>query len=89
MGEADPTPPLRQAMPDAPYLRSESDGGPMVTGAPIRLFHGIADDYVAIAPCRAYVERLKAADVNVVLTEYPDAFHAYDGTAFSPPIQLL
>jgi dienelactone hydrolase len=59
-----------------------------VTGAPIRLFHGIADDYVSIAPCRAYVERLKAAGVNVALTEYPDAFHAYDGTT-SPPIQLL
>jgi len=58
-----------------------------VTGAPIRLFHGIADDYVSIAPCRAYVERLKAAGVNVVLSEYPDAFHAYDGTT-SPPIQL-
>jgi dienelactone hydrolase len=58
-----------------------------VTGAPIRLFHGIADDYVSIAPCRAYVERLKAAGVNVALTEYPDAFHAYDGTT-SPPIQL-
>ena len=59
-----------------------------VTGAPIRLFHGIADDYVSIAPCRAYVERLKAAGVNVALTEYPDAYHAYDGTT-SPPIQLL
>ena len=59
-----------------------------VTGAPIRLFHGIADDYVSIAPCRAYVERLKAAGVNVALTEYADAFHAYDGTT-SPPIQLL
>jgi dienelactone hydrolase len=58
-----------------------------VTGAPLRLFHGIADDYVSIAPCRAYVERLKAAGVNVALTEYPDAFHAYDGTT-SPPIQL-
>jgi dienelactone hydrolase len=59
-----------------------------VTGAPIRLFHGIADDYVSIAPCRAYVERLKAAGINVALTEYPDAFHAYDATTFSPPIQL-
>ena len=59
-----------------------------VTGAPIRLFHGIADDYVAIAPCRAYVERLKRAGANVVLTEYADAFHAYDSTAFSMPIAL-
>jgi dienelactone hydrolase len=59
-----------------------------VTGAPLRLFHGIADDYVAIAPCRAYVERLKRAGANVVLTEYPDAFHAYDSTTFSMPIAL-
>ena len=29
------------------------------TGRPIRLFHGIADDYVAIGPCRTYVQRLK------------------------------
>ncbi len=59
-----------------------------VTGAPIRLFHGIADDYVAIAPCRAYVERLRRAGADVVLTEYPDAFHAYDSTTFSRPIAL-
>jgi dienelactone hydrolase len=45
------------------------------TGKPIRLFHGIADDYVSIQPCRNYVERLKAADADAdaTLTEYPDA----------------
>jgi dienelactone hydrolase len=59
-----------------------------VTGAPIRLFHGIADDYVSIVPCRGYVERLKRAGANVVLTEYEDAFHAYDSTALSATIQL-
>ena len=59
-----------------------------VTGAPIRLFHGIADDYLPIGPCRGYVERLKRAGANVALTEYPEAFHAYDAAAFSPPIQL-
>jgi len=59
-----------------------------VTGAPIRLFHGTADDYLPIAPCRSYVERLKRAGANVALTEYPDAHHAYDMTEFSPPIQL-
>jgi len=49
-----------------------------VSDKPIRLFHGIADDYVPVAPCRAYVERLRKAGKNVTLTEYPDANHAFD-----------
>src|SRR6266566_5683905 len=36
---------------------------------PIRLFHGIADDYVSIEPCRSYVKRLKEAGADVTLTE--------------------
>lgn len=49
-----------------------------VTGAPIRLFHGSADDWVAIGPCRAYVDRLKKSGVDATLTEYPGAQHGYD-----------
>ncbi len=49
-----------------------------VAHKPIRLFHGIADDYVSIEPCRTYVRRLKEAGADVTLTEYPDALHAYD-----------
>ena len=49
-----------------------------VTGHPIRIFHGISDDYVEIAPCRAYFERLKLAGSDVQMTEYPDTWHAFD-----------
>lgn len=59
-----------------------------VTGAPIRMFHGQADDYVAIGPCRTYVERLKAAGADVSLTEYPEANHAYDSMAQPAPIAI-
>jgi dienelactone hydrolase len=48
------------------------------TGAPIRLFHGIADDWVAIAPCRTYANRLRNAGIDITLTEYPGAQHGYD-----------
>ncbi len=49
-----------------------------LTGKPIRLFHGLADDYVPIGPCRTYVARLKKAGADVTLTEYPGAHHTYD-----------
>lgn len=49
-----------------------------VSRAPIRLFHGIADDYVSIGPCRDYIAELRAAGADVSLTEYPDAHHSFD-----------
>jgi dienelactone hydrolase len=59
-----------------------------VTGKPIRLFHGIADDLTSIDPCRAYVERLKAAGVDAALTEYPGAYHAFDWTWRKEPFKM-
>ena len=52
-----------------------------VSASPIRLFHGIADDYVNIVPCRDYVTELKSAGANVTLTEYPDSQHSFDNPA--------
>jgi len=49
------------------------------TLVPIRLFHGIADDWVA---------RLKAAGADASLTEYPDATHAYDAFLLKEPLKL-
>jgi dienelactone hydrolase len=49
-----------------------------LSSAPIRQFHGVLDDYVPVAPCRAYFERLRAAGRDAELTEYPDAHHSYD-----------
>ena len=51
-----------------------------VSDRPIRLFHGTADKYVPVAPCRTYVERLRNAGKDVILTEYPDAHHAFDNS---------
>jgi dienelactone hydrolase len=59
-----------------------------VADKPIQVFHGIADDYAPIAPCRSYVERLKAKGKNVQLTEYAGAGHVFDGRAFIKPVKF-
>jgi dienelactone hydrolase len=46
--------------------------------APVRIFHGAADDYNPLAPCKAYVERLRAARQDVQLTEYANGQHSFD-----------
>ena len=60
------------------YYRYRDDD--KVTGKPLRLFHGTADDYTPIEACRAYVARLKQVGVDAQLTEYPGAYHLYDST---------
>jgi predicted esterase len=59
-----------------------------VTGKPIRLFHGIDDDWVSIGPCRDYVQRLKKAGMDATLSEYPGATHAYDAFMLKEPMKF-
>ena len=59
-----------------------------VSPVPIRLYHGIADDYVSVGPCRDYVAELKAAGADVTLTEYAGAHHAFDNPASPPSVEL-
>lgn len=63
-------------------------GDEQTTGKPLRLFHGQADDYVSVEPCRDYVARLKRAGIDAALTEYPDAMHLYDAPLLAQPLKL-
>jgi dienelactone hydrolase len=49
-----------------------------VAARPIRIFHGTPDDYNPVASCKSYVQRLREAKRDVVLTEYPDSAHGFD-----------
>jgi dienelactone hydrolase len=58
-----------------------------VVDRPIRIFHGAADDYIPIAGCRSYVERLKKAGKDISLTEYADAHHIFDNPVLKTPVK--
>ena len=60
-----------------------------VTDHPIRIFHGRSDDWVEIAPCRAYFNRLRVTSKNVQMIEYANTWHAFDYSSLpSKPINM-
>lgn len=59
-----------------------------VSSKPIRIFHGLADDYNPPDACRPYVERLRKAGKDARLIEYADAHHTFDGRANQKPVSL-
>ena len=73
-------------IPFYPACNTVYNGDEDVGPRPIRIHHGSADNYVPVAPCRAYVARLRAAGKDALLTEYADAHHVFDGRSFSKPV---
>jgi dienelactone hydrolase len=71
-------------LPFYPACNTTYIGDEQVSARPIRIFHGAADNYVPIEPCRKYVERLRARNADVQLTEYEGAHHAFDNPLYRP-----
>src|SRR5438477_3257747 len=65
-------------IPFYPDCMTSYRGDTDVVDRPVRIFHGTPDDYNPVATCKVYVERLRAARRDVMLTEYPNAAHAFD-----------
>jgi dienelactone hydrolase len=59
-----------------------------VSGVPIRILHGTADNYNPVAPCREYAGRLLAVKRDVKLIEFVDAHHVFDAPALKTSITL-
>ena len=62
---------------ESPSIIGEYD----VSDNPIRQFHGGSDDVVAIAPCRTFYDRLRAAGKDATLTEFAGVWHLFDNPA--------
>ena len=55
---------------------------------PVRLFHGLADDYNPAAACRTLVSRIAKDGNDVTLTEYPAARHVFDAPSLKAEVPL-
>ncbi|MFQ5899761.1 MAG: dienelactone hydrolase family protein [Candidatus Methylomirabilia bacterium] len=71
-----------------PFCGFAFAGDEQVSDQPIRIFHGAADDYTPIVPCREYVGRLRRAGKDVRLIEYRGAPHGFDNPHL-PPARFL
>jgi dienelactone hydrolase len=69
---------LAAYLPFYPDCSTTYESDVEIANRPVRIFHGTPDDYNPVASCKPFVERLKAAGKDVILTEYPNAQHAFD-----------
>ncbi|WP_181704972.1 dienelactone hydrolase family protein [Chthonobacter rhizosphaerae] len=65
-------------LPFYPACNIDLERGDEMVDAPIRQFHGEADDWTPVQPCRDLFARLEAAGADAELTVYPGALHGFD-----------
>lgn len=59
------------------------------TAAPLRIFHGTADDWTPIDQCEEYAERMAGAGRDVEIIAYEDAHHGFDDETTSQGITFF
>jgi dienelactone hydrolase len=65
-------------IPFYPDCATSYAGETEIAERPIRIFHGMPDDYNPVASCKPYIQRLRDSGRDIALTEYPDAQHGFD-----------
>ena len=59
-------------------LKGQFDANPLRPYAPVRVFHGTADEEVSYRRCVSLVERSRAAGGDIEIKVYPGATHSFD-----------
>jgi dienelactone hydrolase len=67
-------------LPFYPSCNFELKRGTELVDAPVREFHGSADDGSSPAVCKAYIDSLAAAGADIEMTIYEGARHAFDAS---------
>jgi dienelactone hydrolase len=85
-------PPMRRPLPRGvravvAYYPGCSQRLPAVY-APLQIFDGDADDWIAFAPCQALTQSATAAGKSVQITTYPGATHFFNEPANAPRTYL-
>jgi dienelactone hydrolase len=73
--------------PSGCYMRLDAETD--VDGGPILILHGSADDWLPIAQCESYVERLQADGVDAELKAYEGAHHSFDDVMLPAEMSIL
>ncbi|MDD0814218.1 dienelactone hydrolase family protein [Curvibacter sp. HBC28] len=74
-------------IPFYPDCMTQYQGDTELAGGPVRIHHGLADDYNPAAACQPYVARLQKAGQDVELLPYPGAHHGFDAPTAPNPAQ--
>lgn len=75
-------------VPFYPQCNIRYRGDEELTSKPVRVFHGSADDWAPIAPCRPLIEQAKSKGADISLTEFPDAHHIFDWQLVRQPLRI-
>jgi len=62
--------------PSTCYIQLDDEAD--VTGGPIRIFHGTADDWTPIGQCEDMVDRMASGGADAEIVPYDGALHSFD-----------
>ena len=67
--------------PSTCFIRLADEGN--TSGSPIRILHGVEDDWTPIDQCIEMIDRMTGLGVDAAIEGYPDALHSFDNESLA------